>query len=90
MQRRVKRGSETYQYHFISFSMSYIRSHAQFFFVDNAVIEYKFHSLGYDVVVVERAQNPMMQKTTPSRVSITWEGQKSTTSVRQARRLQSN
>ena len=42
-----------------------IRSHAQLFLVDSAVIEYKFHSLGYDVVVVERAQNPMMQKKRP-------------------------
>ena len=39
-----------------------IGNHAQLFLVGSAVIEYKIHSLGKNVVVVERAQNPMMQK----------------------------
>ena len=42
-----------------------IGSHAQLFLVDSAVIEYNIHSLGHDVVIVVRAQNPMMQKKRP-------------------------
>ena len=41
-------------------SKSGIGSHAQLFLVESAVIEYNIHSLGHDVVVVVRAQNPMM------------------------------
>ena len=42
-----------------------IGSHAQLFLVDSAVIEYNIHCLGHDVVVVVRAQNPMMPKKKP-------------------------
>ena len=37
----------------------------QLFFVGSAIIEYNIHSVGHDVVVVVRAQNPMMQKKRP-------------------------